>query len=132
MPRKLLPDALHPILKFRFLVTTDQLPGLKFYGKSTDLPKWTSETQWKNLIKIRCYHFEGITVNELSKLDKKNIKLTIAILDPAEDVIYEWRLVGDIVGIDYGKMDRSFDEVTEAEISFMPNECIVAFDPKEI
>jgi hypothetical protein len=130
MARLLTPDAHCPILTFRFLIESDSLPNIKYYGKSTDLPKWTTETQWQNLIKMNCYHFENITVNELSALNLNDShNMNIKILAPDETVIYEWQLIGNVIKIDYGKMDRSFEDVTMAEISFMPSDCVVAFNP---
>jgi len=132
MPRIVEPTSFKPNLQFRFQAElSGQAPGLKFYGRSVDLPKWTKENGWKNSLKIGCYHFEGITVNELYGLKKENAKLTIKILSPVGTPIYEWRLVGDITGIDYGKVNWGVDDIIQATITFEPNECEIAFEPNK-
>lgn len=129
MSREIVSKGWKPSLQFRYQAHfPDQETHLKFYGRSIDLPKWSKETGWKNPIKIGCYHYENITVNELSKLNTENIKLVIQILDPdGSTSIYEWRLLGNILSIDYGNLDWGVDDCTQATILFQPSDCLIAF-----
>jgi hypothetical protein len=129
--RKVNPQTFKPMLRFRYKASiAGQAPGLQFYGRSVDLPKWTSADGWKNPLKIRCYNFEEITVRELSELKTENVHLTITILDPSGSGLYQWNLVGDITLIDYGNLDWGIDDVTESTLVFEPKECVIAFELK--
>ncbi len=119
----------HPSLSFRYRARlVGQAPHLEFYGRQVDLPKWTKEDGWKNEIAIKCYHFENITVNELSNINPIDAKLIITIVDPAGKEIYEWRLIGDITVIDYGSVNWGIEDVTEATLVFKPKECNLALE----
>jgi hypothetical protein len=124
------PEAYNPTLMFRFAVEfPNELKHIHYYGKASDLPKWTNVNGWENEIKILCYHFEGITVNELSEMNTEDVTAIIKILNPDESTLYEWRLKGDVIKIDYGYLDRAIENVTLAEITFLPKECIIVFEP---
>lgn len=129
MPRVVRPDTFIPLLRFRYKAKiVGQAPGLELYGRSVDLPKWTKNNGWKNALKIRCYNFERMTVEELHKLNKTDVQLVITILDPTGNGIYQWRLVGDIVEVDYGNLDWGIDDITETTLVFEPSECTIAFE----
>ena len=116
-----------PNLSFRFKVKIEgQAPGMEFYARAVNLPTWRRDTGWQNPINIRCYHFQDITIKEVSTINPVDVNLTISIVDPTEKIIYEWKLLGDIEEINYGTLDRGVDDVTELIIIYNPKECIIA------
>jgi hypothetical protein len=80
MPRIVVPEAFHPSLQFRYMVTTSKLPGAMFYARSAQQPsveqnpvtvehinayfKVKGKTRW-NDITLSCYQFEGITAKDV-------------------------------------------------------------------
>ena len=80
MPRVVVPDAHHPSLQFRYMVTTSKMPSMQLYGRSAQQPSFDNapvsvehinyyfkvkgKTRW-NDITLSCYQFEGITAKEL-------------------------------------------------------------------
>jgi hypothetical protein len=80
MPRVVVPEAFHPSLQFRYMVTSGMLPGASFYARSAQQPsieqnpvtvehinayfKVKGKTRW-NDITLSCYQFEGMTVKQL-------------------------------------------------------------------
>lgn len=80
MPRVVVPDAHHPSLQFRYMVTTSKLPSAQLYCRSAQQPSYDNapvnvehinyyfkvkgKTRW-NDITLSMYQFEGITVQEL-------------------------------------------------------------------
>jgi hypothetical protein len=124
MPRLLVPEAFHPILQFRYQVTTSKLAGAQFYAKSAQQPqadnapvtveyvnsyfKVKGKTRW-NDITLSCYNFEGITIQQLwgyfqdhqlvptaidSYAPTYKHDLKLQLLSPAEAPITTWTLVG--------------------------------------
>lgn len=124
MPRLLVPDTYHPILQFRYWVTTSKLPGSQFYAKSAAQPtaqhnpvtveyvnsyfKVKGKTRWDS-ITLSCYQFEGITAPELwaylqqhqatesatdSRAPGYKHDLQLMLLGPDEVPIGTWKLVG--------------------------------------
>lgn len=124
MPRLLVPEAFHPSLQFRYMVTTSKLAGAMFYARSAQQPqadnapvtveyvnsyfKVKGKTRW-NDITLSCYQFEGITAQELWKYfqDHQQVPsatdqyapvykhdLKLMILNPMEIPIMTWTLVG--------------------------------------
>ena len=101
---------------------------MEFYARSVDLPKWTKDYGWSTPLVIRCYHFEGITVREVSEINPTDVNLIITIVDPSGVPIYEWNLVGDISAIDYGNVDWGIDDITMLTMVFIPKECNLALE----
>lgn len=124
MPRLLVPDTYHPILQFRYWVTTSKLPGAQFYAKSAAQPtaqhnpvtveyvnsyfKVKGKTRWDS-ITLSCYQFENITAPELwaylqehqatesatdSRAPGYKHDLQLMLLGPDEVPIGTWKLVG--------------------------------------
>jgi hypothetical protein len=124
MPRLLVPDAFHPILQFRYQVTTSKLAGAQFYARSAGQPKADTapvrveyvnsyfnvhgKVRWNN-ITLSCYNFEGITIQEIWKYfqDHQQVPsatdmyrpsyghdLKLQLLNPMEAPITTWTLVG--------------------------------------
>ena len=127
MPRLLVPDTYHPILQFRYWVTTSKLPGSQFYAKSAAQPtaqhtpvtveyvnsyfKVKGKTRWDS-ITLSCYQFEGITAPELwaylqqhqatesatdSRAPGYKHDLQLMLLGPDEVPIGTWKLVGAFI-----------------------------------
>lgn len=124
MPRILAPEAFHPSLQFRYMVTTSKLPGAIFYCKSAQLPsvetapvtidyqnsyfKVHGKLRW-NDITLQMYTFEGITaqqvwtylqdhqaVSSATDMYAPSYKhdLQIMVNNPMEIPIGTWKLVG--------------------------------------
>lgn len=124
MPRLLVPDAYHPMLQFRYQVTTSKLPGAQFYAKSAAEPtaqgspvtveyinsyfKVKGKLRWDS-ISLSCYQFENITTQELWAYLQQHQAVDSATdtyapvykhdmqlvqLSPAETPIGTWKLVG--------------------------------------
>lgn len=124
MPRLLVPEAFHPSLQFRYMVTTSKLAGAAFYARSAQQPtaqhnpvtveyvnsyfKVKGKTRWDD-ITLQCYQFEGITASQLwgylqqhqqtsaavdSYAPGYKHDLKIMILNPLEVPIGTWTLVG--------------------------------------
>lgn len=124
MPRLLVPEAFHPILQFRYQVTTSKLAGAQFYARSAGQPKADhapvrveyvnsyfnvkGKTRWNN-ITLSCYNFEGITIQQIWQYfqDHQQVPsatdmyaptykhdLKVQLLNPMEAPITTWTLVG--------------------------------------
>jgi hypothetical protein len=124
MPRLLVPDAHHPILQFRYLITTSKLPTAAIYGKAATQPtaqgtpvtveyinsyiKVKGKLRWDS-ITMSCYNFEGITATELwtylqdhqavsSATDTRapayKHDLSLMLLGPDEAPVGTWKLIG--------------------------------------
>lgn len=124
MPRLLVPGSFHPILQFRYQVTTSKLAGAMFYARSAQQPQSDlapvrveyvnsyfnvhGKVRW-NDITLSCYNFEGITAPQLWTYfqDHQAVStatdtyaptykhdLKIQMLNPMEIPIQTWTLVG--------------------------------------
>lgn len=124
MPRLLVPDAYHPILQFRYMVTTSKLPGVQIYGKAATQPtaqgapvtveyinsyfKVKGKLRWDS-ITLSCYNFENITAPELwaylqehqavdsatdTRAPSYKHDLKLMLLGPDEAPVGTWTLVG--------------------------------------
>lgn len=124
MPRLLAPEAFHPSLQFRYMITTSKLAGAAFYARSAQQPtaqtapvtveyinsyfKVHGKIRWDD-ITLQCYQFEGITAPQLwgylqehqavsSATDTYaptyKHDLKLMILNPLEVPIGTWTLVG--------------------------------------
>lgn len=124
MPRLLVPDTFHPILQFRYMVTTSKLPNVQFYGKAATQPtsqyapvtveyinsyfKVKGKLRWDS-ITLSCYNFEGITATELwsyvqqhqavssatdTRAPSYKHDLQLMLLGPDEAPVGKWKLIG--------------------------------------
>lgn len=124
MPRLLVPEAFHPELQFRYMVTTSKLAGAAFYCRSAQQPtaqsapvtveyvnsyfKVKGKLRWDD-ITLQAYKFEGITSLQLWQYLQQHQAvssatdtyapvykhdLKIMVLNPAEVPIATWTLVG--------------------------------------
>ena len=124
MPRLLVPEAFHPSLQFRYMVTTSKLPGANFYARSAQQPtaqhnpvtveyinsyfKVKGKTRWDD-ITLQCYQFEGITSQQLWQYLQQHQATDVAVdsyapqykhdlkimsVSPLETPIQTWTLVG--------------------------------------
>lgn len=124
MPRVVVPEAFHPSLQFRYMVTTSKLPGAQFYARSSQQPgfeqnpvtiehinayfKVKGKTRWDDLT-MSCYQFEGMTATQFwSYLQQHQATesatdqyaptykhdLQIMILNPLGAPVGTWKLVG--------------------------------------
>lgn len=133
MAREVTPMAFWPSLKFRYRAVMPGADNMSFYGRSIDLPTWNRISGWETPIKIKCYHFEGITAIELYNIKKENVELNIEMLDPTgNNVLYTWRMIGDIHQIKYGELDYAKDEVIEAEVTYVAKKVEFEFKPKTV
>ena len=95
--------------------------------------KIKGKTRW-NAITITCYSYENMTNEELwDYLDKMHQEIdtgkdhyaddykkdiTIQLLNPKEETVGTWRLVGSfLASINYGQADFGSDEIIQPEIS---------------
>lgn len=133
MPRILKPETFHPNLKFRYRATMEGADGMGFYARAIDLPTWDEKVEWSTPIKIKCYHFEGITAIELYNIKKKDVSLNIELLDPTgQNAFSTWKMVGDIIRVKFGECDYGLDDVIEAEVTFVAKKVEFEFLPKEV
>lgn len=130
MPRIDVPKAYHPNLKFRYRAIMEGVPDMRFFARSIDLPTWDETAGWSTPIKIGCYHFEGLTAVQLYNVKRKEVALDIQMLGPAENVLYTWKIVGDIVRIKFGECDYGIDDVIQAEVTFVATKVEFEFIPK--
>lgn len=124
MPRLLVPDSYHPILQFRYWVTTSKLPGAQFYCKAATQPtaqgapvtveyvnsyfKVKGKLRWDS-ITLSAYNFEGITASELwtylqahqavdsatdTRAPSYKHDMQLMLLGPDEAPVGTWKLVG--------------------------------------
>lgn len=124
MARVVVPDAFHPSLQFRYMVTTSKLPGAAFYARSSQQPgfqnnpvtvehinayfKVKGKTRWDDLT-MSCYQFEGITASDFWKYLQQHQAvpsatdqyaptykhdMQIMILNPLGVPIGTWKLIG--------------------------------------
>lgn len=124
MARVVVPEAFHPSLQFRYMVTTSKLPGAVFYARSAQQPgfqnnpvtvehinayfKVKGKTRWDDLT-MSCYQFEGITAPDFWKyLQQHQVvpgavdqyapsykhDMQIMILNPLGVPIGTWKLIG--------------------------------------
>jgi hypothetical protein len=124
MPRVVVPEAFHPSLQFRYMVTTSKLPGAQFYARSAQQPgfennpvtiehinayfKVKGKTRWDDLT-MSLYQFEGITINDTWKYLQQHQQvlsatdqyaptykhdLQIHILNPLGIPVGKWNLIG--------------------------------------
>lgn len=122
--RVVIPDAFHPSLQFRYMVTTSKLPGAQFYARSAQQPgfeqnpvtlehinsyfKVKGKTRWDDLT-MSCYQYEGLTAKQFwDYLQQHQVTasatdayapaykhdLQIMILNPLEVPVGTWKLVG--------------------------------------
>ena len=124
MPRLVTPEVYHPSLQFRYMITTDKLPGAAFYCRSAQQPgfeqnpvtleyinsyfKVKGKTRWDDL-NITCYQYEGFTALQFWQYMQQHQAvatatdsyapvykhdLKIFILNPMEIPVHTWTLIG--------------------------------------
>lgn len=146
---RLVPAAHKPILGFRMQLQTEPLGDAKIYCKSFALPSFDNspviaeygntqmkikgKTKWNDL-QITCYHYEGMTINDVWNwlLEHQNTPggeddfaeyykhdITLKLLKPDGNTsAHEMKLIGAFISsADMGQFDWASEEIVEISIT---------------